>query len=866
MNPRRTSAACLLLLFFVGAAYCDGQVPAKVETAYVGVHLRDYACSIGPDPEPVAQSELAVYLADHVCNPSGVHVTGFLEFSHEGDSTPGGKHCGYSTTFGRAYMYKLWTWGCPGYGPGPYLSGGVSAVPVVNTTCPPYSAPHPTEQSLCNCVKGYAPGPFVDGTQRCVPIVFVDDAPDQPLRCDADVSVGNPIYPLQGTKREVVDLGLKVSRLTVGLTYDSTPGLAMTSPKPDTPDYGVPAFGPFWSSSIHRRATVVPGIGARVALGDGRSLTFRQSGSRFDATGTTRYRFAAEGTGYLLLDPDQLRLDRFDATGRLLEVAFAQGGRIVFHYSDAATPPEVAPAPGYLLAALDGFGRGVNLSYELPQGGRADRDGRVRQLLDPSGRAINFGYGANGMLSDLTWQDGHVRRFVFADARFPWALTAIVDERQQVTSSFGYDAAGRAMLTERAGGANRHVVQYFDPPAVTITDTFDPESDGVIRRRSRSVPARVDVIRADSSVDSMAGAEVKGQPLLAARTQPAGAGCNASTRTAVHDAQGNLVSSDDWNGNRSCFLPSSERGLEMRRVEGLPGGMACTGVLQAGAALPEDAVAVSTDWHPVWSLPTRRAEPGRLTQWVYHGQPDPFNGGLPASCAPGAALLPDGQPMALLCSQVEQATLDPTGTLGMAAAVDTQVAPRVRRWTYNDHGQVSSSRGPRTDVDDTVLHAYHPVTQFSGTGSDAAGHWAGDLAQIDNALGHRYLYHLYDLRGLPLSEVDPNGVVTARRWDARGRLVELSVAGETMTFVQSPLGPVERVIEADGTSGVEFIRNAAHQLVEVRDHLGNRIEYTLDERGNPRIESVKDANHALWRRLSRHYDALGRVYRVEGQP
>jgi hypothetical protein len=55
-------------------------------------------------------------------------------------------------------------------------------------------------------------------------------------------------------------------------------------------------------------------------------------------------------------------------------------------------------------------------------------------------------------------------------------------------------------------------------------------------------------------------------------------------------------------------------------------------------------------------LPTKVIQPLLNTSLVYHGQPDPFNGNIAASCT-AAPALPGGAVLPVVCKQVEQATL-----------------------------------------------------------------------------------------------------------------------------------------------------------------------------------------------------------------
>ena len=109
-----------------------------------------------------------------------------------------------------------------------------------------------------------------------------------------------------------------------------------------------------------------------------------------------------------------------------------------------------------------------------------------------------------------------------------------------------------------------------------------------------------------------------------------------------------------------------------------------------------EATTVSYQWHPTLDIKTATAEPGKLTWFVYNGQPDPFNSNIPARCAPPAAVLADGSPIAVVCKKVEQATNDANGSLGFSATLQDAVPIRTWTWSYNANGQVGDgSTTPR---------------------------------------------------------------------------------------------------------------------------------------------------------------------------
>jgi YD repeat-containing protein len=243
-----------------------------------------------------------------------------------------------------------------------------------------------------------------------------------------------------------------------------------------------------------------------------------------------------------------------------------------------------------------------------------------------------------------------------------------------------------------------------------------------------------------------------------------------------------------------------------------------------------------------------------LTTKVYNGQPDPFNGGATAWCAPSNATLLDASPIVVLCKQVEQATTDANGALGFAATVDTTVPARVQQWTYNQYGQVLTAKDP---LNNTTTNTY-----YSSTGAD---YTMGDLATVTNALNQVVArYTKYNPAGQWLEMVDANGVTTIRTFDLRQRLKSTTTAGLTTNYDYWPTGLLKTVTLPDA-SAVNYGYDDAHRLTSVTDNLGNKITYTLDNSGNRIGEEVKDPTGRLAKTLTRVPDALNRIQQVSGR-
>lgn len=343
---------------------------------------------------------------------------------------------------------------------------------------------------------------------------------------------------------------------------------------------------------------------------------------------------------------------------------------------------------------------------------------------------------------------------------------------------------------------------------------------------------------------------VNGLPMMTSQSQPAGSGCAASSSSMEYDANGNVSRRDDFNGKRQCHSHDLGRNLEVIRVEGLEQTAQCGTLVAANAVLPVGSRKVTTQWHPEWKLKTRQAEPNKLTTWVYNGQPDPFNAGATASCAPASAVLPDGKPIAVLCREVEQETTDASGRLGFTAALPARAATREQKWSHNGFGQVLTHDGPRTDVADLTRYSY-----YSDTNAD---HTVGDLQSITNALGKVTRYTQYNKHGQVLMMVDANNVQTAYTYDLRQRPKAVAVGGQITRYDYDLAGQLKKVTQPDA-SFIGYDYDDAHRLTAAYDSAGNRIDYVLDNAGNRKEEKVKDPAGTLKRKLTRVMDALGRV-------
>jgi YD repeat-containing protein len=430
-------------------------------------------------------------------------------------------------------------------------------------------------------------------------------------------------------------------------TYNSNPGTLSSS------------LGASWRIDYGQRLGFNSATGAVWAYRpDGRALQFLVSGSNYVADADVPDRLYRETTVGYRLETDN-RTERYDNAGRLTSRTDSQGKTQTFTYDTR----------GRLATVADHVGRQLVLSY--------DGQNRISALTDPAGQKITYAYDSANNLGKVTYPDLKFKTYHYNEpantggSNLPHALTGITDENGIRYMSYGYDSSGRA-IEERSPAAGTNTNHYqlsYNTGSTTVTDPLGS---------SRTYNFQT----------------VLGVPRATGSDQPAGSGCAAAASATTYDANGNVASRTDFNGKVTTYAYDASRNLETQRVEG--GGT-------------PDARTVSSAWHGVWRLPTRVAEPRKLTSYIYNGD---LGNGQPVTCAPANATIPMGganQKIGVLCTQVEQATTDASGASGLSATIDTAVVPRMWSYTYDTVGRVLTRTDPRGGV---TTHSYYSTTTF----------------------------------------------------------------------------------------------------------------------------------------------------------
>ncbi|MEW8089888.1 MAG: RHS repeat-associated core domain-containing protein [Candidatus Thiodiazotropha endolucinida] len=508
-------------------------------------------------------------------------------------------------------------------------------------------------------------------------------------------------------------------------------------------------------------------------------------------------------------------IDRYSREGRFSGRYLANGRYVTYTFSDEDTPESVAPRPGLMIAAQDPWGKEIRFNY--------DADGKLSHFTDPSGEIIQYRYGELDVpISEVEYPDGSMREYFWNEPTLAPnpivnALTGIEYENG-ARSSYGYNTSGKAISTERASGVDKWSLSP-GYNRVTVTDPLGTQ--------------RI-----------LLTTKLHGMAYLTSQSQPAGAGCAASSASLTYDANANIASKTDFNGETTTYSYDLGRNLEIQRIE---------------ASGTSSTKTISTDWHPDWRLKVSEAQPNKITTWVYNGQLDQQTG-VVASCAPANAEVIDGMPIAVICKRIVQSTMDDDGSDGFNAV--TTAPEQEWSYTYNRYGKVLTMDGPRSDLADHWQYEYWPDSAVCPGASEGIGMdkgCRGELSRVTNPLGHETEYLKYNAHGQLLEMRTPNNLLVRYAYDQRQRLVEHDFEGRTTGFEYDLRGLLVRVIPND-SQPIAYIYDDAGRLTQItREATGEYIRYTLDAMGNRIAENIYDASGTLLQKTDLAYDALARL-------
>jgi YD repeat-containing protein len=152
-------------------------------------------------------------------------------------------------------------------------------------------------------------------------------------------------------------------------------------------------------------------------------------------------------------------IEIYTAQGVLDSVSVHGGQVVTLTYSDVNTPSNVAPTSGLLIGVTE-HAPGTNSNFDVTLHLQYDAKWRITQMIDATGGVTSYSYDANNNLIAVTWPDGNVKRYVYADSRFTSALTSVIDEAGSIVGTWTYDNQGRAIAVSHPDTSRNVSLSY----------------------------------------------------------------------------------------------------------------------------------------------------------------------------------------------------------------------------------------------------------------------------------------------------------------------------------------------------------------------------------------------------------------------
>lgn len=570
---------------------------------------------------------------------------------------------------------------------------------------------------------------------------FYYGIPSPKNRGTPDACVGNPIHAGIGNKFQVEAIysGAGVLPADFSLYYNNSTPIQNAN------------LGANWRGRYDRTITLntLGGIStATVYRPDGKVFLFSLNTNNnwlSDADISDTFIQTATGWKYTTSGDEA---ETYDTTGKLLSITDRAGLMQALAYDTS----------GRLATVTDPFGRKLTFAY--------DASSRISAMTDPAGGVYGYAYDANNNLASVTYPDGKTRTYLYENAAFPRALTGIIDENGARYATWAYDAKGHAISSEHAGAAEKVTLAYNTDASGNPLSTIVTDPLGTARTYNFQT--------------------VLGVVKSAGQSQPGGSGCGPASSAIAYDANGNIASKTDFNGNRTVYQYDLARNLETSRTEAY-------GTPQART--------VATQWHPTYRLPVQIAEPGRVTAYSY----------------------------------------DAAGNL-LQKTITAGGQSRTWAYTYNANGQVLTVDGPRTDVADLTAYTYDAQGNLASVTNPL-----GQVTRITAYDPHGRPLSIADPNGLVTQlAYDPRGRLTSRSVGGEVTTYQYDGVGQ-LTQVTQPDGVAVAYTYDAAHRLTQVADSAGNRIAYTLDPLGNRIGEDVYDPAGQLAKSLSRAYDALGR-------------------
>jgi len=310
----------------------------------------------------------------------------------------------------------------------------------------------------------------------------------------------------------------------------------------------------------------VYGRGATLITSDGRRTLFALDGDKATPEATEQGSLNRVSGRWVYTSPtnEKYTFDTTTGMGRLVRWTLSDGRSQTVIYADSG--------PGtYTATVTDSLGHQLSFSVSHWM-----LTGMMTGELN-----VKYAYDALGRLSGVTraWPDRTVSRgYLYEDTKNPEALTGITDERGIRFATWRYDAQGRTVSSEHAGGAGKVTISYNDDSTV-VTNAL-----------GNAVTYRYRVIQGVKRVTA-----IEGEPAV---------GCPASNTQYTYTARGQVATLTNALGVVTTYT-YDDMGRETQRIE--------------AKGTPQERTTTTT-WDTTRFLPVTVVTAERTVTYVYDPQ------------------------------------------------------------------------------------------------------------------------------------------------------------------------------------------------------------------------------------------------------
>jgi len=509
------------------------------------------------------------------------------------------------------------------------------------------------------------------------------------------------------------------------------------------------------------------------------------------------------GGNFVFTDTNDTK-ETFNASGQLISITYRNGQTETVEYN--LTAAQGGDDDGSTLDRVTGpFGHALTLSY--------DADSRLANVVTPDG-TVQYTYNTDGNLESVINPDASVRQYHYEDTTFPDHLTGITDEGLERFATWSYDAEGRAVTSEHAGGKEFVQLTYNANGTTTLTT-----GNGAVRIYTYSTEqGRRKLATLSGDVCS---------------TCPGG---NIASKT--YDANGFLDEVIDWEGNTTQTVRNSV-GLVEILIEGVGSPVQRT---------------TTTTWHPTLRVPAEVVSPKNATNYTRDA-----NGNIltmtissgPLSRSWAMTYNADGQLLSINgprtdAADVTSLTYYTCSTGSECGQLQTVTNAMGHVTTYNNYDAVGRA---------TL------VTDANGLQSEYTYDWRGNVLTVvqSPAVGvPRTTTMTYDDIGQLETLSTPDGMVLTYTYSAAQYLTSVADSvGNRIDYDHDAMGNLIDEDTYDTGGQLKRAMDYAYDLNSRLDSItngGNSSDLNIDAVGN--LVGVIDAEQASTTHI---YDALNRL-------